>query len=124
MEHNRVSFRAMRSGGSAMSMVRVRVSTLAACACLGAAIVSGQQPPAGQAAGPKLTPEQILEHQTKLTAPVSPELGRPLFDKQCATCHRFGGIGTDVGPDLTTIASRFKKADLLESILWPSKIIS
>jgi putative heme-binding domain-containing protein len=33
-------------------------------------------------------------------------------------------MGKDVGPDLTTIASRFKKTDLLESILWPSKTIS
>lgn len=33
-------------------------------------------------------------------------------------------MGKDVGPDLTTIASRFKKTDVLESILWPSKIIS
>jgi putative heme-binding domain-containing protein len=29
-----------------------------------------------------------------------------------------------VGPDLTTLSSRFKKKDILESILWPSKIIS
>lgn len=50
--------------------------------------------------------------------------GRPLFEKLCAGCHRFGGIGKDVGPDLTTITSRFKKRDILESILFPSKIIS
>jgi putative heme-binding domain-containing protein len=43
----------------------------------------------------------------------------------CASCHRFGeAIGKDVGPDLTTITSRFKKRDVLESILWPSKVIS
>ena len=50
--------------------------------------------------------------------------GQPLYDKLCATCHRFGEIGTDVGPDLTTLNSRFQKKDILESILWPSKIIS
>jgi putative heme-binding domain-containing protein len=33
-------------------------------------------------------------------------------------------MGKDVGPELTTIASRFKKADVLDSILWPSKVIS
>ena len=54
----------------------------------------------------------------------SAEAGRPIFEKQCAICHRFGELGTEVGPDLTTIASRFKKKDLLESILWPSKVIS
>lgn len=36
----------------------------------------------------------------------------------------FGAIGKDVGPDLTTLTSRFKRRDILESILWPSKIIS
>ena len=50
--------------------------------------------------------------------------GRPLYEQRCAACHRFGGIGRDVGPDLTTITSRFKKADILDSILWPSKVVS
>jgi putative heme-binding domain-containing protein len=85
--------------------------------------LTAQQPPPA-AAGPKLTPEEIFDHQNKQDTPGSPEAGRPLFEKQCAACHRFGEIGKDVGPDLTTIASRFKKKDLLESILWPSKVIS
>src|SRR5262245_36770123 len=79
-----------------------------------------QTPPAGQ----KLTPEQILEAQTKDEKAGSPAAGRPIFEKVCAACHRFGEIGTDVGPDLTTITSRFKRRDVLESILWPSKVIS
>jgi len=53
-----------------------------------------------------------------------PAEGQPAYEKLCAACHRFGDLGTDVGPDLTTINSRFKKKDILESILWPSKIIS
>ena len=39
-------------------------------------------------------------------------------------CHRFGAIGTDIGPDLSTLTSRFQKKDIVESILWPSKVIS
>jgi putative heme-binding domain-containing protein len=75
--------------------------------------------------GAKLTPEEILEVQTKQAPAGSPESGRPIFEKVCAACHRFGeSIGKDVGPDLTTIASRFTKQDVLESILWPSKVIS
>ena len=68
--------------------------------------------------------EQILELQ--MNAPPGKNLvaGRALFDKTCATCHRFGPLGTDVGPDLTTINSRFKKKDILESILFPSRIVS
>jgi putative heme-binding domain-containing protein len=43
---------------------------------------------------------------------------------QCAACHRFGDEGGAVGPDLTAIASRFARRDLLESILEPSKVVS
>src|SRR5918993_2715190 len=90
--------------------------------CVGLGVAAGvAQTPAPAA---KLTPEQILEHQTRQEGGGTAEAGRPIFDKQCATCHRFGAIGKDVGPDLTTIASRFKKKDLLDSILWPSKVIS
>lgn len=77
-----------------------------------------------QAPTPAPTAEQILAAQTKDDKGGRAAEGRPLYEKQCATCHRFGGIGRDVGPDLTTITSRFKKADILEAILWPSKVIS
>jgi putative heme-binding domain-containing protein len=79
--------------------------------------------PAG-APGQQMTPEQILEHHTKDEKGGNAEAGRAIYEKQCAACHRFGGIGKDVGPDLTTITSRFKKKDILEAILWPSKVIS
>ena len=39
-------------------------------------------------------------------------------------CHRFGELGQSAGPDLTDVARRFKRADLLEAILDPSKTIS
>jgi len=39
-------------------------------------------------------------------------------------CHRFGDLGQSAGPDLTDVARRFKRADLLEAILHPSKTIS
>jgi putative heme-binding domain-containing protein len=43
---------------------------------------------------------------------------------QCIKCHRFGNDGGAVGPDLTAIAARFNRRELLESILEPSKVIS
>jgi putative heme-binding domain-containing protein len=43
---------------------------------------------------------------------------------QCATCHRFGGQGTQVGPDLTNLAKRFTRRETLESLLYPSHVIS
>jgi putative heme-binding domain-containing protein len=54
----------------------------------------------------------------------SADAGREVYAKACAACHRFGSIGTDIGPDLTTLSSRFQKKDIVEAILWPSKTIS
>jgi putative heme-binding domain-containing protein len=51
--------------------------------------------------------------------------GRVVFDKAlCLKCHKYGREGEGVGPDLTTVSKRFKRADILESIVYPSKVIS
>ncbi|MCS7168145.1 MAG: c-type cytochrome [Gemmatales bacterium] len=51
--------------------------------------------------------------------------GRILFEKaNCAKCHRFGTLGEGIGPDLTTLKGRFTRRDILEAILYPSKVIS
>jgi len=43
----------------------------------------------------------------------------------CGRCHRFDGKGGNgVAPDLTAIASRFTREDLLDSLLDPSKVVS
>jgi putative membrane-bound dehydrogenase-like protein len=54
-----------------------------------------------------------------------PELGRHVYTQaQCIKCHRFGELGSGIGPDLTTINKRFQKKELLESIIFPSHVIS
>lgn len=106
-----------------MRRVRASLALALTFTALGVA-AAARQTPAPAAAGPKLTADEIFDYQNKQDAPGVPEAGRAAFDKQCASCHRFGELGKEVGPDLTTIASRFKKKDLLESILWPSKTIS
>jgi putative heme-binding domain-containing protein len=51
--------------------------------------------------------------------------GRRLFaEAKCFACHRYNFEGASAGPDLTGIAGRFTKRDLLESIVDPSKTIS
>jgi len=48
--------------------------------------------------------------------------GKASFVKaQCLACHRLAGEGGAVGPDLSGIAKRFSRRDLLEAILLPSK---
>jgi putative heme-binding domain-containing protein len=52
--------------------------------------------------------------------------GRELFFKSaslCVNCHKVGGTGGAVGPDLSQIGKKFNRAQLLESILEPSKVI-
>jgi putative heme-binding domain-containing protein len=43
---------------------------------------------------------------------------------QCVACHRFGNEGGASGPDLTAVSSRFTRADVLSSVIEPSKVIS
>ena len=51
--------------------------------------------------------------------------GAVVFKKaQCAACHRVGRVGEAIGPDLTDISHRFQKKQILESILFPSHVIS
>ena len=51
--------------------------------------------------------------------------GRVVFEKaQCIKCHKYGKDGDALGPDLTNVSKRFKRADVLESIIYPSKVIS
>lgn len=55
----------------------------------------------------------------------SAENGRKVYEKAfCATCHRVGVLGQDAGPDLTDVGRRFKRMDILDAILHPSKTIS
>ena len=51
--------------------------------------------------------------------------GREAFTTaQCIKCHRCGPRGETLGPDLTNVAQRFQKKEILESIVYPSHIIS
>ena len=53
------------------------------------------------------------------------ESGRNLyFATSCGACHRFAGLGGGVGPDLTTVGTKFDTRYLLESIIDPSAAIS
>jgi cytochrome c2 len=38
-------------------------------------------------------------------------LGREVFEANCKRCHVFGAVGTQVGPDLSTLSPRFKQKD-------------
>ncbi len=57
-----------------------------------------------------------------------PERGRHIFHETagglCAKCHRSTAGGIDFGPDLSHIAAKYNRADLLDNVLNPSKTIA
>jgi putative heme-binding domain-containing protein len=42
----------------------------------------------------------------------------------CATCHRLGSAGADIGPDLTAIHEKFDRAGLTDAIVNPNAAIA
>ena len=48
---------------------------------------------------------------------------RALAAAECLQCHRFGGAGSSIGPDLSAVGRRFDPLAILESILEPSKVV-
>ena len=70
----------------------------------------------------KKDPDQILGLESDVTR------GRALFGDNakaaaCLTCHVLDGKGKDFGPPLTEVGGRLNRAQLLESLLEPSKTI-
>jgi putative membrane-bound dehydrogenase-like protein len=51
------------------------------------------------------------------------EKGRDVFSRICATCHQAESRGADVGPDLSTVATRSPE-DLLTHILDPNREVA
>ena len=73
----------------------------------------------------KYTVEELVEYLAGDQAAGVSSRGASVYVKaQCAKCHRFEGQGETLGPDLTSVASRFTRKELVESIVHPSHIIS
>lgn len=73
----------------------------------------------------RLGSEVAIDEILKITGNVND--GKTIFFEtagvSCKNCHRIGDVGTPIGPDLTSIGSTATPAQLLESILEPSKRI-
>lgn len=66
---------------------------------------------------------QYLEHDPKGKG--DPVRGKAVFTKaNCIKCHKYGREGEGIGPDLTNVRQRFKRDYILESTLYPSKVIA
>lgn len=51
-----------------------------------------------------------------------PQLGRRVFEQNCAKCHRHGALGESVGPDLTGIAAR-PREEILVDVIDPNRSV-
>jgi putative heme-binding domain-containing protein len=69
----------------------------------------------------------VIKAEQLLALKGSAERGRALFFKtgalQCVNCHRIDGTGSTLGPDLSQIGKKSTRAQILESLLEPSKRI-
>jgi putative membrane-bound dehydrogenase-like protein len=95
----------------------------------------------GAGAGLQTTPQRVrqlwrqsVEQQRARLSEFEPlltggsaERGRKVFSSckvACATCHRIGSEGGQIGPDLTRIGAIRAGRDILESIIFPSSTIA
>jgi putative heme-binding domain-containing protein len=94
--------------------MRMTASIIAAAALTSAISVAATQ-----------TPDRAARQTALNAAPGGNKaLGKPIFEKVCANCHKFGAAGKEIGPDLSTIAATRKRPEIIESMLFPSKIIA
>ncbi len=79
---------------------------------------------APQGPGQQYTLESAKKHVKSLKG-ASFKDGRSLyFAVSCGACHRLGGLGGDIGPDLSSIPNKFDSSYVLEAIIDPHKDVS
>ena len=50
--------------------------------------------------------------------------GKTVFATNCATCHKHGAAGAEIGPELTKIHEKFDRNGLLDAIVNPSAALA
>jgi putative heme-binding domain-containing protein len=70
---------------------------------------------------PNLQPKQRQKAMSTVAAARGKaDEGRQIFERICVACHKVGDKGADFGPDITHVAGRLKREDLVESIIDPN----
>lgn len=81
--------------------------------------------PPDRVEGVAFTFEQLSNYLDSEGATGDIGAGKELFTKaNCAKCHRFASGGDGVGPDLTGLRRRFQRKEIVESLYYPSAVIS
>ena len=69
--------------------------------------------------------DELLREVAALTTKPDPVRGAEVFRQAaCVQCHRTGGEGGALGPDLTSVTRRFTRRDLFEAIVDPTRAVS
>lgn len=69
------------------------------------------------------SPEEVIrEYRSALVTDGDATRGEAVFERECATCHRLGDKGHEVGPDLIEKASAHRE-ELLVDILDPNRSV-
>ena len=63
----------------------------------------------------------IAAYSAALDQKGDPKIGKGLFQKHCAACHKLEGVGHDVGPNLLAVIGNKSGEDLLVSVLDPNR---
>jgi putative heme-binding domain-containing protein len=74
-------------------------------------------------AAPGPRKEVIARYQTALSMKGDAARGKKVFEAACATCHRAGDVGKDVGPNLATVR-QWSPDQVLINILDPNREVA
>ncbi len=85
-------------------------------------------PLAARRAGRVISRQEMLEETVyQPQQNLNVEMGKAVFEKSCASCHRFGGLGTDhgvAGLNLTSSKLLASKYTLLEAVMIPDRAVA
>lgn len=66
---------------------------------------------------------KVYSVQNIKALPTDAGKGKAVFATRCATCHKAGGEGATIGPELTAVGKKFDKTELLDAIVNPSAAV-
>lgn len=81
---------------------------------------------AGASPAAEWTPEFVQQALADARTNGDPRRGAGVFNvatSGCTSCHKVGGQGGAVGPELTTIAKCLTPEEIVESVYWPARAV-